>query len=293
VAMAIDLPGICDPAKAPFSSGAWKLRPKGRDARFDIAGGIDSSTLVDAIAAALQAYNLLGSFENVDKRRMGITGFSWGGYTTTMLAGLLGSRVKAAYSVFGCGFYEKGSNWKDSLTAMPDALRNNWLTYFDAGRRAGGIQCPFFIEASSNDKFFWPAAVMATLDAVTSTRNLVWGPNLDHTRLTGGDQMQQLYFDYYLKGLGKPFGRVRVAHEEELADRSVVISAAIDLPEGVSADTTALYYADRGAKGADKRWKMIPMVAGKAVLRERNVDYFIYVSDLRGVKTASYIKSVL
>ena len=293
VAMAIDLPGICDPAKAPLSGGPWKLRWRGRDARFDIDGGIDSSTLVDAIAAALEGYNLLGSLENVDKGKMGITGFSWGGYTTTIMAGLLGNRVKAAYSVFGCGFYEKGSNWKDSLAAMPAALRENWLKYFDAGRRAGSIRCPYFVEASSNDKYFWPPAVMATLDAVTSTRNLVWGPNHDHTRLAGGDEMQVLYFDHYLKGVGKPFGQVTVADVAQTAE-GTVISVGVSLPEGVTADSVLLYYADRGAARAVKQWKMIRVGSGsgssyKVVLAEKNVDYFIYVADSRGVKLSSYI----
>ena len=300
VAMAIDLPGICDPAKAPLSGGPWKSGPRSRDARFDIDRSIDSSTLVDAIAAALEGYNLLGNLEKVDKGRMGITGFSWGGYTTTMMAGLLGSRVKAAYSVFGCGFYEKGSFWKDSLAVMPAVLRENWLKYFDAGRRAGSIRCPYFIEASSNDKYFWPPAVMATLDAVTSTRNLVWGPNHDHTRLAGGDEMQVLYFDHYLKGAGKAFGQVKIADVTQSAE-GTVIAFDVSLPEGVTADSVLLYYADRGAERAVKQWKMMPVGAGsgsgfassyKVVLREKNVDYFIYVADSRGVKLSSYIKTI-
>jgi dienelactone hydrolase len=287
VAMAVDLPGICDPAKAVLSAGPWREKFGHSDARFDVVGGPDSSTLVDALAAALQAFNYLQQVPDVDSSRMGLTGFSWGGYTTTMLAGLLGARVKAAYAVFGCGFYDKGSIWSDTLAAMPVALRDKWIDCFDAGRRAGGIRCSYFIEASSNDKYFWPPAVMATLDAVRTTKGLVWGPNLDHVRLAGGDTMQQLYFDYWLKGLGKPFGEVWVAGVE-----GQVITAGVRLPEGVRVDSMKLYYAGHG-EGRGRQWKELPMAGGRAELPEKGVDYFVYVSDTRGVKIASYIKTML
>lgn len=113
VTMAIDQPGICNSGKAVNSEGPWKTRPQGEAPRFDMSGGPQTSTLADAEIAGLEAFNLLASQPGVDVNNIGITGFSWGGYSTTMLAGLLGKKVKAAYAVFGCGFYDQGSFWKD------------------------------------------------------------------------------------------------------------------------------------------------------------------------------------
>lgn len=102
VALAPDLPGICGNDKTPYSSGPWKSRSGGEAPRFDLSNGPQSSTLADAITAGLEAFNLLRSRPDVDKNRMGITGFSWGGYSTTMLSGLLGKKVRAAAKCRSC-----------------------------------------------------------------------------------------------------------------------------------------------------------------------------------------------
>src|SRR5690242_17751643 len=160
VAMCFDMPGICNNGTTPNSSGPWKSRPGPLEApRFDIANGLENSTLFDAEVAGIEAFNYLSVQTNVNNKRLGITGYSWGGYSTTFLAGILGSRVKAAYSVFGSGFYEKGSFWKALISDLPDSVRQAWLTWFDAGRRAPKIKAAYFLEAASNDNFFWPEAV--------------------------------------------------------------------------------------------------------------------------------------
>ncbi|MFA6085435.1 alpha/beta hydrolase family protein [Mucilaginibacter sp.] len=298
VAMAVDEPGICNPGKAKLSEGAWRNRPKEPDSRFDIAQSVDSSTLVDAVTAGLGAFNLLENEVNVDRNYIGITGFSWGGYMTTMLSGLLGNRVKAAYAVFGCGFYEKGSNWKDLLGTMPEKERMAWLANFDAGRKAPGIKCPYFIEASVNDKYFWPEAVMATLNAVNAPKNLVWGPNLDHVRLNAGERMQQLYFDYYLKQQGQPFGKVNIIKTRTI-NRGSDILVNVTMPKNIRTNSVTLYYGKKNAARATKKWTPVIAVQVSAHtykvklpegIQAAGVDYYLIATDNRKIKTATYIQ---
>lgn len=299
VVMSVDLPGICDPDKAPLSTGAWKNRSKLIDSRLDISKGLDSSTLVDAIAAALQGFNMLATEKNVNKELMGISGISWGGYMTTMLSGLLGNRIKAAYSVFGCGFYDRGTRWKEQLEKMPKNMSKDWLTYFDAGRRASGIQCPYFIEATVNDKFFWPQAVAATLDTIKTEKNLVWSPNLDHVRPVAAEQMQLLYFDYYLKATGKPFGKVAIKETKPGEANSKDVLISVNMPQGISTDNITLYYAEKSTVRSAKKW--IPIPASKiddknyrvnipAEVLSLGVDYYVYVRDSRKVCVSTYIQ---
>lgn len=285
VALAPDLPGICGNDKTPHSSGPWKSRPGGEAPRFDLSSGPQSSTLADAITAGLEAFNLLRSRPGVDKSRMGITGFSWGGYSTTMLSGLLGNKVQAAYAVFGCGFYELGSFWKEIIAKLPEADRKTWLRYFDAGRRAQHIKAPFFTEAASNDTYFWPEAVTATQSRIKGEKNLVWSPNINHRQIQGGGKMQELYFDYYLKGKGRPFGHVKAAVKNGNAEITV------RLPEGVAADSVILYYSDASVKWQQRKWTAVPAQrAGEryvAALPEGRINWFAYVRDSRGVAVAS------
>lgn len=84
-----------------------KAKQNGETPRFNLTDGPRSSTLTDAEVAGLEAFNLLKAQPQTDTAKIGITGFSWVGYSTTFLSGLLGNKVKAAYAVFGCGFMIK------------------------------------------------------------------------------------------------------------------------------------------------------------------------------------------
>jgi len=298
VAMCIDLPGLCGNDKTPYSSGPWKSKPNGEGPRFDVSNGVENSTLVDAEIAAIEACNLLSTMKNVDTTRMGVAGFSWGGYSTTMVAGLLGNKVKAAYAVFGCGYFEKGSFWKNTISNMSEADRNTWLTYLDAGRRAPSITAPYFLEAASNDTYFWPEAVEHTLDAIPGFRNHTWGPNKNHRRLSAGISMMQYHFDYYLKSKGQPFGRVSVADSSKISGISGdgMIYINLQMPQGINVSSVKLYYSSASGLWQQRSWEPIEASSVSDTVYSASipvskigngVDYYIYVTDSRGITVSS------
>ncbi|MFZ4779855.1 MAG: alpha/beta hydrolase family protein [Terrimicrobiaceae bacterium] len=223
VAISPDLPGIADPKNCPNSVGPWAAR----FAKLGKRGMPDPTAdeTFDAVVAALQAFDLLAAQPGVKKDRIGVSGISMGGYSTTMITGLLGKRVRAAYSIFGCGFYDRGSEWSPVLKDLPDDQREAWLHHFDAGRRASGIQAPYFIGAAASDRFFWPPAVNATLCAISGARNQVFAPgNHSLKGVPGGDNIALLYFSYWLKGEGEPFPQVTIESCENLPDGAKKIS---------------------------------------------------------------------
>jgi len=297
VALATDLPGICNSVKAIHSSGPWKDRAQGESPRFAIEKGIGNSTLVDGAVAGLEAFNLLKSQAQVDTTRIGITGFSWGGYSTTFLSGLLGDRVKAAYAVFGCGFYDKGSFWKTIIQKMSPKLRSLWLTYLDAGRRAKNIRAAYFIESATNDTYFWPEAVSSTLDQIKSTHNHVWNPNLNHRQGPDGPLMQSLYFGYYLKNQGQPFGKVKITKIHKAKKGGKIVRAAIKLPASVSADSVCLYYSLQNADWQHRHWTRLPMqqktgtgqysIALPVSLTSQKINFYVRLKDNRKVVVSS------
>ena len=59
-----------------------------------------------AVAAAILARSLIRSFPEVDPGRIGVTGISWGGYLTDIVAGL-DSRFRFAAPSMGAAFWEK------------------------------------------------------------------------------------------------------------------------------------------------------------------------------------------
>ena len=301
VTFAFDMPGICNNTKTLNSSGPWKLRPGVEPPRFDIAKGLQNSTLVDAEVAGIEAFNYLSKQKNVDAGRIGISGYSWGGYSTTILAGLLGKKIKAAYSVFGCGYYERGSFWVKIIAGLPDSVRTPWLKYFDAGRRAPNIKAPYFLEATSNDTYFWPEAVEGTLNAIHGTKNHVWDPNFNHRQIPAGITMQQIFLDHYLKGIGQPFGTAKITYQTIEPDSSMKIAIRADMPAGVTISSVVIYYSEPTGNWQTRVW--VPLNAqqkGKnyevnihSGIVKKGVDFYAYVIDDRTVAVASDMYNTL
>ena len=83
-----------------------------------------------AVANIVRGTSLLTSMPEVDPKRIGITGISWGGYLTCIVAGV-DDRLKAAAPIYGCGFYHEGSAWLKDIQALPEARRSVWIKYLD------------------------------------------------------------------------------------------------------------------------------------------------------------------
>ena len=297
VTMALDEPGIASIVNSSsYSTGPWKSVVSGEGPKLNVVGGIQNSTLYDAIIGSIEAFNLLSSQPNVNVQKMAVTGSSWGGYLTTFTAGLLGSRVKAAYSTWGCGFYETGSFWSGFIAQMPSHYKSDWLTYLDAGRRAKDITAPYFIDQATNDTYFWPEAVSATLNAITGTKNHVTMANLNHATLSSSATMKQLYMNYYLKGVGSPFGTINVTSSDIQLDGSLKVNMNVSLPVGVSLSSVKLYYSLPTLTWQTRNWIEIQatLVSGNnyqailpASLVNQEVNYYANIIDTRQVQTSS------
>lgn len=108
-----------------------------------------------AVAAVVRAHSLLRSLPNVDAERIGITGISWGGYLTCIVAGI-DPRFKVAVPVYGCGFLGENSTWKDSsLAKMTPEARTLWLRLFDPSQYLGDVRRPILFVNGTTD-FAYP-----------------------------------------------------------------------------------------------------------------------------------------
>lgn len=299
-ALACDLPGICGPAKAPRSTGPWRSVKPGEGPRFFVSSNSIQSVLVDAETAALDAFRLLRSRPEVDPARMGVTGKSWGGYSATFVAGLLGDQVKAAYSVWGSGFYDRGSYWLPSLDALSTDARDTWLAWLDAGRRAPGITAPFFIEGATNDTYFWPPAVDATLAAVPGAKNRVWWPNLHHAIPADAAPTRQLFFDYHLKGLGRPFGTVAIEETQRQPDGALRVLSRVSLPAGVELASVKIWHSETAPTWKKRVWQAVEATRVSdqsyaallpAEVVARGADFYAHLTDSRRVSVSSAVAS--
>jgi dienelactone hydrolase len=128
-----------------------------------------------AVANIIRAHSLLASLPEVDPARIAVTGLSWGGYLTCIVAGL-DHRFKAAVPVYGCGFLGENSIWKDgSLARMTPEARELWLKTFDPSEYLAYTQCPILFLNGTHD-FAYP------LDSYQKSYRLV-RPALRHVSI--------------------------------------------------------------------------------------------------------------
>ena len=312
VAVAPDLPGIAEPKKLTVTKGKWSSLKYG-EGRWVAEPDASASVIFDAVLSAMKSLYLLRAQSAVDTTHIGVVGISWGGYMTTMVAGLAGDQVRAAFAVFGCGFYDltaqlNGPN--STLGKMPAEERACWLRDLDAGRRAPGIKAAFFIAGAANDFFYWPRAVQATLDAIPGEKNHLYAPNANHkVPLPGGTvfgkskaftptpfqpyptpegnkanwlAMEVPFFDCYLNGRGQPLPRVSVEKTGDSCRARFRITAPCALTK------VEVYWAKTNPDVMKREWFTLAVAKTGDNLYEAKLpagaaDWFALISDDRPV----------
>jgi dienelactone hydrolase len=152
--------------------------------------------------ALLRAVSFLESRAEVDRERIGMAGSSWGGFYTTLMAGV-DPRLKAASCMFGCGSLELGNNWWDSQGRDPkrdDAFRKRWAQSLDPALRLSKSKTPIAWFTGTNDTFYWLPSVMDSHAKAAGPRHLTLLANYNHALTPSIDDQVFAWLDVHLKG---------------------------------------------------------------------------------------------
>ncbi|MGV3484895.1 MAG: GDSL-type esterase/lipase family protein [Planctomycetaceae bacterium] len=137
-----------------------------------------------AVASVIRAHTLLRSFAEVDANRTAVTGISWGGYTTCLVASL-DDRFKAAVPVYGCGFLHEGESvQKPSIDRLGDR-RDDWVNRYDPSRLLARCQVPMFFVNGTNDKHYPLDSFMKSFALVRSPKQLRVVVDMPHSHPAG------------------------------------------------------------------------------------------------------------
>jgi len=255
VAIAPDIPGYGANDKMKSISRVTTM-PYGSD-QITVTPSPYACVLFDAGVASLGAFNLLASQEDVDPDQLCVTGISWGGYMTTMLAGLLGERVAAAFNLYGSGFYQIDAIGSDQLQKMPEDERNTWIRSFDAATRLSRARAAFLMYSAANDIFFKPPSTMATFNAIPGSKYFCFGPNKNHwITLPGGPiaweipittEVEPVYFAHILAGNTPPLPTL---HATAVPRAGNTLSFTVD---DVPADARGWFYVS-WIPTPERRW---------------------------------------
>lgn len=205
-----------------------------------------------AVAAAILAHSLIRALPEVDADRTGLTGISWGGYLTCLVASL-DARFKLAVPVYGCGFY-RDTVFENNIGKMSPAQAERWMSWWDPSVYLRRGAMPWLWVTGSND-FAYP------LHALQQSYRLPHGPRtlcvrlrMPHAHGGAGEKPEEIrvFVDSLLKG-GDPLASVIASGRDGAQVWATYASKA-------PVTKAELNYTREVGKWQDRRWEAIPAV---------------------------------
>lgn len=237
-----------------------------------------------AVAAVLRGHGLLAGRPEVDPRRIGITGISWGGYLTCIVAGV-DPALAVAVPVYGCGFLDQNSCWLESrFLPMTADRRRRWVSWFDPSSYLAGVRCPILFLNGSNDFAYPMDSYWKSFALVPGEKTMSMVIDLPHGHIWSFEEVDA-FADEALRG-GPPSPRLGPV---EIDGRE--ISAAYRSESGGLREARLHYTTDLGP-WQQRRWQSSPaMIGRRRVTAElplaRPVTAFLGIQDARGLRVST------
>jgi dienelactone hydrolase len=303
-AIAMDLAGSRPPdptfdekTKSPVSHQSdGKLRTRlpnggpfhGHPEKFDSIGGDTSDDWpFHAAASVIRAHSLLRSFPEVDAEHTAVTGISWGGFTTCLVASL-DDRFKAAVPVYGCGFLHEGESvQKPSIDNLGDR-KAAWVKEYDPGSLLPRCRVPIFFVNGTNDVHYVLDSYMKSFDVVPGEKQMRIEANMRHGHPPGwAPQEIGLFIDSKCRAgtplpiPGKPV--YEGDHVKVTCESSTALKGA------------ALHYTTDTGLRSKREWKSIPAtIAGNIITAPKPPadanTWYLSVTDIRDAMVSTAVQ---
>ncbi|MCE6991826.1 S9 family peptidase [Dyadobacter sp. CY323] len=241
-----------------------------------------------AVAASIQAHSLLLNFPEVDQAKTGVTGISWGGYLTCIVASL-DNRFKAAVPVYGCGYYDESDVFKVPLNHLSEDVRHKWMRYFDPSVYLPFASPQFCFVNGNKDKFYNVVTYSKTYNLVAKNkRQVLLLPEMKHSHEWGWEPHEIRYF------------------MENILENKAPLTMVTDMPKGTDEvkasyqGPVSLWYADfyysndTTSTNEERVWlkkkvKIDPETRTLSTdMRTENFKYgFFYTKDHRNISASS------
>jgi len=291
-AIAMDTCGCVPRGSKPNSrfSNKWERLSDGGPSGW---GGYDQIDLpprdqwtYHAVGAAIIGHSLLRSLDGVDPDRIGLTGISWGGYLTCIVAGI-DTRLKFAVPVYGCGFLGDNSTWLGTFKQLGNENAGRWLKWWDPAVYLGDAALPMLWVTGSNDFAYPFDSLQKSYRLPRGARTLCVKVRMPHGHGGAGENPEEIlaFADSMFRG-GKPLAKImgqgRDGGRAWVSFSSDVVMARAELN----------YTKDTGS-WQKRKWDTMPAVldavGGKAsaVLPDDAKVYYINLVDERGLFVSS------
>jgi len=254
---------------------------------YTIGGDLSDDWPFHAAANVIRAHSLLRSFPEVDPDRTAVTGISWGGYTTCLVASL-DDRFKAAVPVYGCGFLFEGESVQKTSIDRLGERREAWIKAYDPSSLLTRCRVPILFVNGTNDIHYPLDSYQKSIDVVPGQKQVRIEVAMRHSHPAGWapEEIGRFIDSFCRAGPALPVpGDLTVnADSVRLAYSSAVTVASAHLH----------YTTDSGLR-SKRVWQTIPAQVGARVIiaprppADANT-WFIALTDAQGGMTTTAVQ---
>jgi dienelactone hydrolase len=213
-----------------------------------------------AVASVIRAHSLIRSFPDINPDRTAVTGISWGGYTTCIVASV-DHRFKAAVPVYGCGFLHEGESvQKPAIDKLGDH-RAKWITHYDPSNHLPNCRIPILFVNGTNDVHYVLDSYQKSFDRIPhDKKQMRITVKMPHGHQPGWAPIEiGLFIDSHCLE-GKPL---------PIPGKPIIKDSTIELPctltNGTLTKAELHYTTDTGLRSA-RNWTTVPATANATTL---------------------------
>ncbi|MCE2695701.1 MAG: acetylxylan esterase [Verrucomicrobiaceae bacterium] len=205
-----------------------------------------------AAASVIRAHTLLRSFPEVDAEHTAVTGISWGGYTTCLVASL-DDRFKAAVPVYGCGFLHEGESVQKPSIDKLGEHKAKWVKEYDPGSLLPRCRVPIMFVNGTNDVHYVLDSYMKSYNVVPGEKHMRIQVKMPHGHPPGwAPQEIGLFIDSKCRD-GKPLpilGRPRIDGD--------TVRVIVNSRPPIKLKSAALHYSKDDGLRSKREWVTVP-----------------------------------
>jgi dienelactone hydrolase len=234
-----------------------------------------------SVSNIIRAHSLIRSFPEVNVDRTAITGISWGGYLTNLVAGV-DHRFAAAVPVYGCGFLQEGSAWDRQFDAIGIAGTQRWVALWDPSSYVANATVPMLFINGTNDFAYFVENWQKTANLAKNAQySLI--PELKHSHFYGAAPEEIFRFiRTTLEDKTEFISSIKLEEKGEKARYSI---------SHASKEVYLAYTAD-DKRSPERNWQLIPLdkAKGEVTIPEGAKLWYIHWIDESGNRRSSKVK---
>lgn len=186
------------------SSGPWR-----KGFFLDADEDIENQWFFHAVADVIMANSLIRSLPEVDPEKVGITGISWGGIITNVVAGI-DHRFAFAIPVYGCGFLNEAPTYIKQISALSEEKKEFYLNHWEPSLYIPGHRMPTLFVNGTNDCHFPMNSFTKTWKASSAEKHLLVLYKMAHGHSPGWNPEEIYAFADYVTGRNDHYPRIKI-----------------------------------------------------------------------------------